>query len=241
MIYFDAATSQYRPYALRVTFYDRDTFRVKYDHNEKYWREFVKKWWHHHSLNFEPLVLSDEQQARLDEVNQAAIPQQWLGEVAVYVEFGYVEPESQCPYLSDKAELPENLEARYEHLLNQKRQELAAHRYKVETGGVVTDQGMKVLTDRESQAQLTSAYQTLKEGVLTQIDWKSANGWVQVTLEDITPIAHLVAAHVQPCFTAERRVDEQMEALGDYDALLAFDPTDAFDTALIDIKTTPEQ
>jgi hypothetical protein len=239
MIYFNEKTGLYEPFRLRVTFYDRETQRVKYDHNEQYWREFVNRWWHHTGLKFEANSLSPAQQARLDEVNAQLIPAQWLGEVADYVEFGSVEVESTCPYLADLVNTTAVQEARLERVRQVKRQELAGYRYKIETSGVTTEQGVHVLTDRESQGQLNAAYTTLDKGFVTAVDWKSATGWVQVTLTELTPLAQACSKHVQECFTAERRVDEALTAMLDEAALTEFDVRVEFDQARLELQTAP--
>ncbi|EHJ8504963.1 DUF4376 domain-containing protein [Salmonella enterica subsp. diarizonae serovar 47:k:z53:[z84]] len=86
---------------------------------------------------------------------------------------------------------------------------LADIRYRKETGGIELE-GLKILTDRESQAQLTGAYQSLASGLITQTDWKAADGWMTVTKEQIEPVARAVAVHVAKCFAAEKLVSEQI-------------------------------
>lgn len=234
MIYFDQATQQFVPYRLRATFYDRDTLRVKYDNSEKYWQDFVNRWWHHHSLTFTPVTLTAEQQDRLDEVNAQeellATERLWEGTVAEYVEWGSVDPNNGCPYLGAKAEEPAVVAARLHRLRQEHIQALADYRFKIETSGVTTDEGMVILTDRESQAQLNGAYNTLREGLGEVVDWKSATGWIRVSLDDILPVAREVFIHVQSCFTAERRVTEALEAITDEATLRDFDVIQAFNT-----------
>ncbi len=87
---------------------------------------------------------------------------------------------------------------------------LADIRYRKETGGIELE-GMKILTDRESQAQLTGAYQSLASGLITQTDWKAADGWMTVTKEQIEPVAKAVATHIARCFAAEKAVSEQIQ------------------------------
>lgn len=123
----------------------------------------------------------------------------------------------------------------WDELIEQQRQtilgELAAHRYRVETGGIEVN-GTLVRTDRESQAQINSAYTSLREGFVATADFKGANGWVTITLEEITPIATAVARHAQGCFTAERRVAEQIAAATDATALNAIHIRQEFEAAL---------
>ncbi|SOC56461.1 protein of unknown function [Chromohalobacter canadensis] len=109
---------------------------------------------------------------------------------------------------------------------------LADYRFEVETGGIEID-GQRILTDRESQAQLTGAYQALTQPFVDSIDWKSADGWVTVSEAELRPIAEAVARHVQGSFTAERRVAESLAGGDDYRT--------AFDEALEAVKASQEE
>ena len=109
---------------------------------------------------------------------------------------------------------------------------LADHRWKIETGGVTLPDGARILTDRESQAQLTSAYQSLSMPFVESIDWKAADGWVTVTEAELRPIAQAVAQHVQACFKAERQVSEQIDATEGAEALYEIDVNELFDQEL---------
>ena len=93
-------------------------------------------------------------------------------------------------------------------------------RYSVETGGITLPNGVKIKTDRESQAQLSSAYSSLKNGLITDTQWKGDNGeWVLVTLTEIEPIAQAVAAHVRACFAAEKQHFESIDAITTFEGL----------------------
>lgn len=81
---------------------------------------------------------------------------------------------------------------------------VASQRYTKEISGIEIN-GSKILTDRESQAQLNGAYVSLKNNLVTSIDWKTSNGdWVALTLAEIEPMAIAVSTHVQSCFTEEK-------------------------------------
>ena len=102
--------------------------------------------------------------------------------------------------------------------------ELAAWRYAQEVGGVNFG-GARILTDRESQATITSAYISLSQGLATSIDFKAEGGqWITLGIAQIEPIAQAVVAHVQACFTAEKQLADQVEACTTVEAVdaLAF-------------------
>ncbi len=115
-------------------------------------------------------------------------------------------------------------------------QDLADHRWRIETGGVELPDGSRIHSDRESQAQLTSAYQSLTQPFVDDIDWKGPDGWVTVTETELRPIAQAVAEHVQGCFKAERRVSEQIDVAEDAEALYAINIRKAFEEELEGIK-----
>lgn len=108
---------------------------------------------------------------------------------------------------------------------------LAAYRFEFETSGLELAGGLRILTDRESQAQLSSAFVTLQSGLVPDTDWKAANGWEVVTLEQIRPIATAVAAHVRGCFRGERTVQTAIMAAGTMAEIEAIDIRGQFDAA----------
>lgn len=91
--------------------------------------------------------------------------------------------------------------------------DVASKRWQVETGGVVVA-GHIIATDRESQAQLNSAYTSLRNGLISDTPWKAADGsFTLVTLAEIEPVAQAVATHVRACFAAEQAHNEAINAL----------------------------
>jgi hypothetical protein len=100
--------------------------------------------------------------------------------------------------------------------------ELAAWRYQKEISGVTVG-GARIKTDRESQAIVTSALISLSQGLATSIDWKAEGGvWVTLGLPQITGIAQSVVSHVQACFTAEKLLFAEINALATAAQIEAF-------------------
>lgn len=99
---------------------------------------------------------------------------------------------------------------------------LEARRWIVETSGIVVD-GAEIRTDRESQSKISGALQLVERNPTAVIDWKGANGWVQIQKPEVEMIADLVAAHVQACFTRERQLHDLIMAAEDIAALDAID------------------
>jgi len=104
---------------------------------------------------------------------------------------------------------------------------LATIRYEYETSGTQTPDGMRVLTGRDDATMTLGAYSTLRDGFESSVEWKGADGWRTVTLEEIDPIWRACSSHIQKSFRAERRVVDQVAARDDA-ALAGFDVSAAF-------------
>ena len=72
--------------------------------------------------------------------------------------------------------------------------------------------GARIATDRESQAKVAAALQSLQSGFIASVNWKTATGeFVTLGLEEISVIARTVARYVKACFDAEQIVIAQIE------------------------------
>lgn len=105
-----------------------------------------------------------------------------------------------------------NLALQLSRMKSAKIDELSALRYQHETAGITLN-GMTIETDRQSQSLITGAWSISQINPAILIDWKGANGWVQIDAATITAIAGAVAAHVQSCFSAERIHAEAIDSL----------------------------
>lgn len=106
--------------------------------------------------------------------------------------------------------LPEPVVMTLELAKQLKRQEIAEWRWTREVSGVTLN-GTRIATDRESQALITGAYVSLKDGLRTSVDFKTASGtWIQLGIDEITPIAVAVSAHVQQCFSLEKMYSDMV-------------------------------
>ena len=75
-----------------------------------------------------------------------------------------------------------------------------------EIGGIAIN-GIDVQTDIDSRTNLLGASQL---GI--SINWKTSQGFVELTSEQISAIAVEVGKHVQKCFNAEKIVTETHES-----------------------------
>lgn len=106
---------------------------------------------------------------------------------------------------------------------------LAELRWRRETGGLDLPGGRRIITTRESQAQIVGVLSSISLGLIQEpVEWKLSTGWVDLSADDVTAIAGAVADHVRKCFVAEREVLSQLENTAD---LSGFDIETAFDEA----------
>lgn len=90
--------------------------------------------------------------------------------------------------------------------------QLADWRYTLEVGGV-TIEGITVSTSRQSQAQLTSTYNNLKDGLISSVEWKQIGGsFVTLNLTQMEKVVAAVALHIQTSFSTEKIYSEQIKA-----------------------------
>lgn len=90
---------------------------------------------------------------------------------------------------------------------------VTAFRWEVETGGITLPSGVAVATAIDDQNRITSVVANAERAELEEVDFKSAQGWVKITLTELQAIAAAVARHVQACFSAERAHHEAIDAL----------------------------
>ena len=88
--------------------------------------------------------------------------------------------------------------------------EIAAWRYGREQTSILLGSNF-IRTDRESRAQLSSTYANLQSGLITSVNWKTADGqWRNFALAQFEYIYAAVAQHVQSCFDAEMALTERV-------------------------------
>ena len=106
--------------------------------------------------------------------------------------------------------------------------EIANWRFQRETSGIVLN-GVRIKTDRESQAAITGAFITLSQGLVSSVDWKADNGqWIQLGLTEMTAVAQAVATHVQQCFSLEKSYVDQVNAATTIEEVQAIVPEPIF-------------
>lgn len=85
-------------------------------------------------------------------------------------------------------------------------------RWKKETGGIVVGDSL-VATGIADQNRITSTISNAELAGVTELDFKTVNGWVTITVDQVKGIAAAIALHVQSCFTKERILCEAIDLL----------------------------
>lgn len=100
-----------------------------------------------------------------------------------------------------------------EEVKNQRLQDLAARRWEAEVSGT-TINGMRILTDRDTQSKLTAAYAKATQDSAYIIEsWKFAPGvFVTLTSDVIISVANAVERHIQLCFINEANISSEIMA-----------------------------
>lgn len=102
-------------------------------------------------------------------------------------------------------------EMQFAQAVEAKRAEIAAARYEAECAGI-TIQDVEVATDRDSQGLILGAAVQAQTTPGYTVQWKTKQGFVTLTAEQIIAIATAVRAHVQACFDREAYYLEQIES-----------------------------
>ncbi|RRV80449.1 DUF4376 domain-containing protein [Stutzerimonas stutzeri] len=90
-------------------------------------------------------------------------------------------------------------------------QQIADRRWQAETAGITLN-GIRIDTGRDSQALITGATVQAMLDPAYSLRWKTPDGFVDLTAEQIIGVATAARAHVQACFNREAELLEALEA-----------------------------
>ena len=113
---------EYTPCTYRVTLQNRGVEETHYANFRTHWEDMVAKHDHLTNLNFEEITFSAEQDARLQEIAELAIPQGFQAQVKEYVENGgfpdgYQHPLSDLKQKKEKEKYDSDLDDAYQMIL----------------------------------------------------------------------------------------------------------------------------
>lgn len=99
-------------------------------------------------------------------------------------------------------------------------EELANVRFNHETSGLMIE-GMLVKTDRESQSTVVGAYARALQSADTKVQWKAANGFIELNAQQIIAFGGKVFDFVQGCFAREQEIAALIDSATTMDQLTA--------------------
>lgn len=88
---------------------------------------------------------------------------------------------------------------------------IAARRYEAEVGGITLND-IHIATDDRSKLLINGAALEATFDPAYTMQWKTADGFVELTGEQVIGIARAVRAHVQACFDREAELFAALEA-----------------------------
>lgn len=131
---------------------------------------------------------------------------------------------------SNNPELALQINAAFDFLADRKAaklKELADFRWQKEIGGIVYN-NLRIETTDRSKTLVTGAMLMAAQNPATTFQFKTTDDqYVEVAASDMLGIYAAIGLHVQSCFAKEQTVADQIKALTDVDAVIAFD----FETA----------
>lgn len=107
------------------------------------------------------------------------------------------------------------------------KQEAAAKRWAVMCGGITLPSGLRVLTEPHDVTSLDMAITNMERYGLATVDFKAASGWILVTAEELKGVGGAVTQHLQSCYSRERQLSEQIDAM-DFAQLTQFNAETAW-------------
>ena len=99
-----------------------------------------------------------------------------------------------------------------------KKEQIASDRYDDEISGIEVN-GVKINTERDSQALITGAALAAMRDNSYTLKWKSENGFIELNSEQVIAMANLVREHVQNCFNREAECDVLIDACNNLENL----------------------
>jgi len=100
---------------------------------------------------------------------------------------------------------------------------VTAIRWEVETGGITLPGELRIDTARSDQDSITRVLVNAQAAGITEVRFKAASGWVELSIDQLRQIASAVALHVQTCYDAEHAHHEAIEALTSLAQALEYD------------------
>lgn len=101
--------------------------------------------------------------------------------------------------------------------------DVTSTRWNIENGGITLADGTHILTAIDDQNRISTTIQGMRDSNITEIDFKSASGWLKLTLDQLVKIETAIAQHVQRCFSREKELHTAINSCTTIDELNSID------------------
>lgn len=207
MIYF--SNGQFHFHLLRASFRAHGEPTSKYTDDRKYWEDFVARWWHHDSLQFEPTHPTPEQQSRLNHLNQQPGLNELYGDdAAMYVEYGVIIPDTDVPFL----QVLYDADATLSYFKDVMKEKARQKRWEVGQSGTMIA-GIHLRTDETSRGRVTDLVTAVTADPDTPpTDFEAQPGvWHTIDSQTAIAIGKALRDHVHACFTRCRQFHDAID------------------------------
>lgn len=209
-------------YSTKVSFYDNGELKTEYTDNPSLYSKMVNDYNHLSNFTSEAVNPTDEQTKRLKQIKKLIKSdtnlQAFGSKIIAYVETGYID--SSCPDWMQSL-VSKNETKSKEILLEKLNSRVSKMKTEKEYGGC-DYQGHILASDTESQSKISSTLLGFMSGMISEVNFKFKDGFVNMNQEQLTAVSTFLMSHVQSCFTAESLTKEQIAKLN-LDELLEYD------------------
>lgn len=209
-------------YNCKVSFLDNGELKTEYTNNPSLYNKMVKDYSNLSNFSLEPVVPTEDQNKRLKQLKKLIKSdtnlQAFGDKVIAFVETGYID--STCPEFMQSL-VSKNESKSKELLLEKLYSRLSKMKSEKEYGGCEY-QGHRLATDLESQSKISSTLLGFLSNMITEVNFKFKDGFVNMNKEQLQAVSTYLMAFVQSCFTAESLIKEQLAKLS-LDELLQYD------------------
>lgn len=201
-----------------VSYYDmttKTTIKVPTDSPSLY-EEMVNRNTNLTSYTFETITLNEQQQERLDKLNNLEDLSDAYPDVYTdYIMYGYI-PVIHDEKLNELYE--ESKEDGIDYLKRLLINELSNIRWKKESQNVIVD-SIEVSTNRNFRTQFISELNLYIKDILEEQEYKFINGFFLINKEKHIKIIKELVKHTKSCFTAEKNLIDYINSINDIEEL----------------------
>lgn len=134
----------------------------------------------------------------------------FISQINNFVMYGYIDIVNGVSWLKSLAS--DYTESSKAYLLSKYKELLSDYKTLKEQSGTKYN-GYTIKTDPESQSKITGTMVMMQTGGLDTIQFKAADGWLELNTKTFGELAKNVAMHIQLCFKSESELVDQLGSL----------------------------